>query len=66
MKYKETNKHFFQWIEAMQNFSIIKAKRVIYKHIQKDDKDAAKWWLSEEKPAEFGNKVDLTSKGGAI
>lgn len=62
-KYKRINEKFRNWIEAMKNFSIIKAKRVIYKAISNNDVAAAKWWLERKKASEFGIKTqtDFTS-----
>lgn len=67
-KYKKLNEKFADWLEAMQNFSIIKSKRVIYKAISNNDKEAAKWWLERKKPSEFAKAIknDLTSGGNPI
>jgi len=68
LKYKKINEKFNQWLEAMQNFSLIKSKRVIYKAISNNDVASAKWWLERKKPSEFApyNKTDLTTGGNPI
>lgn len=52
-RYKKDNEEFSDWIEAMKNFSIIKAKRLLYKKISDGDKQAAMWRLERKKPQEF-------------
>lgn len=66
IKYKKINEKFSQWIEAMQNFSIVKSKRVVYKAISNNDVASAKWWLTKKKPSEFGDRQDITTGGNPI
>lgn len=66
LKYRKINKSFSTWIEAMSNYSVVKAKKTIYKHVSEHNLKAAMWLLTKKRPKEYWNQIDITTGGNAF
>jgi hypothetical protein len=56
--YQKDNPEFIDRKEMLKDKLVLKARTVVAEHLNKNDKETAKWYLERKKKAEFSTRVE--------